>query len=427
MSGTICRALFQLLTEPADVADAVATAALRGDGLAGEDTAAVVEIARRERCLPNLLDHLRRLRQLDPAETAMRETLAAQHLSSIAILEGLPAATVLLKGANIHRHYPPGTARYSGDIDLMLGGYAELGPLHAHLQSKGYVPFGSGLWGFRPGEGFDRAVASLRYWHPEHDGRMVSIEVQVGGFPISERQCLRFDELCRDAERLPGKTYLTLAPTAQLLLALADFVGRQSPISVRHLADVVLVARHAPASIDIDYLRSRVRTLGLTVGVDKLLSAARDKGLLDVLPAPLRALNEAPVNASAIADEQARRDPRRNSQLRQALASGLLAAARRTYRLRPDARWAAAWSSRAGLVRFVLDSGHRVAGIPVSFQSKADTHLLQAGPGLYLSGGSGVYALSLCGDCTSGNRRWLFERLRDTPSPLVVSSRKELP
>ncbi|GAA4789049.1 nucleotidyltransferase family protein [Lysobacter hankyongensis] len=422
MSATVCRALFQLLTTPADAADTVVRAALQD-----EDPGVVVEIARRERCLPNLLDHLGRLRGLDAAETDMREALETQHLSSLAILEGLPAGTVLLKGANIHRHYPAGAARYSGDVDLMLRGYADLGPLHAHLQSQGYVPFGSGLWGFRADDGFDGALASLRYWHPERDERMVSIEVQVGGFPISERQCLRFDELCRDAERLPGKAYLTLAPTAQLLLALADFVGRQSPISVRHLADVVLVARHAPASIDIDHLRARVRTLGLMSGVDKLLAAAHAKGLLDALPAPLLTLGEAPARPSASADAEARRDPRPRGRLRHALASGLLAAARQAYRFRPDARWSAAWSSRPALVRFVLDSGHRVAGIPMSFQSKAGTHLLRAGSGLYLSGGSGVYALSLCGDCTHGNRKWLFERLRATPSPLLVSSSKELP
>lgn len=409
MSAALHRALFRLLTEPAPAPGSEAALALAP--LHEQPAEAVEAIADRERALPNLLDHLAILRPPDGRERERRARMRDKHASGLAVGAALPESVVLLKGANIHRHYPPGAARFSGDIDVMIRDYADLAPLHAALQSLGYTSYGAGLWGFRTARP-EHGLASLRYRKADAEDSAVTVEVQVGGFPIDLWRCVRHDELCRGATRLQGNAYLTLSPDAQLLLAFADFVGRNSPISVRHLADVSLVVRHAGSALDQDYLRARIRDLGLEAGVRRMLDAASDKGLSECLPQALRELLQPPRRESAVARECARSDPPLAGPLRRRAAAGLVRAARAVCRLRPDARWPLALSMRPRLVRFVLDSGYRVYGIPLSFRSSSATRTLRTSGGLHMIGGSGIYALSLCGDCSGDNRKWLFDRLR---------------
>ncbi|TXH76050.1 MAG: hypothetical protein E6Q88_02980 [Lysobacteraceae bacterium] len=416
--------LFRLLTEPLPQNPAAEPELA---ALCEADSTLVDALAERERCLPNLLDfRAMHQRVLDPGEQAKRDLLHLKHESAAAVTEALPTSTVLLKGANIHRHYPSGIARFSGDIDVMVRDYADLAPLHAALQSLGYAPAGSGLWGFHSAKP-ETGLASLRYWRHDGEAQAVSVEVQVGGFPIDLWRCVRYDELCRGVMHLPGKPYLTLAPTAQLLLGLADFVGRLSPVSIRHLADASLVARAAGDQLDLDYLRARIRDLKLESGLHKMFDAARGKGLFERLPEALRALSQAPRHASAAAAEVASVDPVRVGPLRRGIATGLVAAARAAYRLRPNARWPIAWATRPRLVRYALDSGYRVYGIPMSFKSAPISRLQQTNDGLYLSSGSGIYALSLCGDCSAGNRKWLFDRLRRASAPSATRRNQDAP
>lgn len=424
------QALFRLLTRPLPADDGDV-----GLNVLTEDSAGTRALAERERCLPNLLDLLAQRRALDDDERGTRERLRALHTSATTVCADLPEGTVLLKGANIHRLYPAGAARYSGDVDVMLRDYAALGALHSQLKQRGYTPAGSGWWGFVAEPQLRHGLASLRYEIPGQESLAVSVEVQIGGFPISVERAVGFDELCRDVRRLPERTYLTLAPTPQILLAIADFVGRTTPIYLRHLADLTLVVERADTGIDVDYLRARIRALDLRSGVDKLMEAARSKGLEAALPDALRALAQTSQrSAKAGMSDRTTTNPdrmesagsdglplRRCGPLRRAAAAALLGSARLAYRLRPDARVTAALASRKGLVSFVLGAGYRVAGIPLSYTPLATTTVIDAGGGLYLCGGGGVVALSLWGDCTAGNRKWLFERLRAAPAPVQVS------
>lgn len=424
------QALFLLLTEPQPegAANPLIEALVEG----GEETQA---LAGRERCLPNLLDLLAQRRALDDAERKTRERLRTLHVSAGVICAELPEDVVLLKGANIHRLYPVGAARYSGDVDVMLRDYSALGALQAYLKQHGYVSAGSGLWGFRTEPKLRHGLASLRYAIPDQASSTVSVEVQIGGYPITVERAVGFDELCREVKRLPGRPYRTLAHTPQVLLAIADFVGRTSPISIRHLADLSLVVRQADSDIDIDYLRARIRALNLRSGVDKLMLAARSKGLEAALPQALRSLAQTPraptarpsarYQASpAPGDLPASGDdppPPRARPIRRAIAVTLLGAARFAQWLRPESLLTAAFVSRAGLVRLALDAGYRVFGIQISHTPMPTTTVINADGGLYLSGGGGVYALSLGGRCTAESRRWLFQRLRTASAPALIS------
>jgi hypothetical protein len=407
-------ALLGLLTLPPD-----ARAGLRetlGAPVGSLRRAALLRIAQRERCHPNLLQLWAAEEPLSDDETALAEALQAKAAGAQRLTQSLPPGIVLLKGANIHRHYPPDTPRYSGDVDVLVPDLRALGSLHSRLVEQGYQCGASGLWGLGPGRDLSRCVGSLRY-QSASDAQAVSVEVQVGGFPLSLARVLPADELLTQAHRLGTAPYVTLEPTRQLMLALADFMVRVDPLTVRHLADLCNLLQQAGDAIDPPVLARACRHWGLGAGLDKLHAAVAAKGLTDRMPAMLRRLRALDLRAA----RPEARPPlwqRARSAVVGRMASGLTRWGGERFGARP-------WSRAAAAVGCVLDGGLRVYGIPLSFKGVADPMLLRAADSLYLANGAGLFALSLTGLADQEGRRAALAAVRADGALHVLAKMKE--
>jgi hypothetical protein len=282
------------------------------------------------------------------------------------------------------------------------------------MRSLAYVAQGSGLWGMRLRPGLPDGVASVRYWTPEPREDAVTVEVQVGGFPLTATRVLPFAELARGAVRRPGCRFLSLSPTHQLLLALADYGVRLYPITVRHLADLAHLARAAGAEIDLDEVCRQVQAHDLQAGVGRLARAIDARGLREALPAPL---------PSQLAQIE-RLAPARRRPGRAAMASlgaaALMRCAAPLAKAQGDGL-AGRLLRYAPLVSFVLNAGHRVYGIPVSSKGVDVPSVMRVDRTLYFANGAGIYALALSGEASNASRRLLFDRLKLSRQPLVVS------
>lgn len=392
-------ALLKLLLE---VPDAALPALTCGST---DERAARWVLAKAEKCHLNLARHW--VTQGVPfAEQSDLEVGPERHARAIEIIKLLPPTAILIKGPALHRYYPRGVDRFSSDIDVLIADPSSLREVHACLPAS-YLPDGEGFWHVPMTGGLDRFFASQRYATREGTRAACSLEVQIGGFPISWERVLPFDVVARDACALPGYECRCLSPTGQLLLAITDFGSRRGAITVRHLADLIHFLRVESESIDLQALAACLTDHGLWHGLGKFFAAMDERGLRAEVPPLLDAL--------------ARLRPDRWEHLglragrRRASVASLVDACFRAAEGRAVGRWLLPLADRSFMVRYLLRAGYRVCAVPVITRPNPFTELVECGGVFFLIHGAGVYALSLM-RVEDARRRALFELFRSAPS-----------
>lgn len=368
------------------------------------------QLARQEKCLPNVLEAWNSTDALEGDDFQTLQRLRKKHLASQEIVRRLPSEAIMLKGAGMQRYYPEGVARYTVDVDLLLNSMHSLGSVQHAMKEVGYVPEGAGPWGLRVDSAALSGVASIRYWTRERTGDAVSVEVQVGGFPLSATSTtvVPFDTLARDAEHLPGLSCRGLSPTCQLTLLLTDFCVRRGPITVRHIADLAHLDHAAGPRIDYDAVARDIERHALKPGVEKLVATAAAKDLSDFLPRRLQTLID---RTSQLQWAPVRR------RWRQRMAEYAVSHANRDSAQSQERSWV----THPRLLLNVIRSGVRVYGIPIVSRYSGTPALLHIRDCLYLVNGAGVFALSLSGSVTEARRRVMFDSYRAAPQPTVVA------
>lgn len=373
------------------------------------ERAALWACAQDEKCHLNLALYWRSQGGAAFAEQADLEVAPQRQERSIDIVRRLPASAVLLKGPALHRHYPPGVDRFSVDIDVLIADPTALREVHASVLPAGYVPDGSGYWQVPLRAGMAGLFASLRYWTPERTKATTSMEIQIGGFPISWERVLPFDVLARGARPLPGFECRCLAPTGQLLLAITDYGSRQGPITVRHLADLVHLLRAEGAAVELPELARDLTAYGLWHGLDKFLAAMEARGLRGRVPHLLDEL--ARLRPAAVAPGA----PRRHGRVAAAVDRVVSALDGRM-----PGRWLQRLVCRAPVVGFMLRAGYRVCGLPIVTRAHSGTQLVECGGVYFLVHEAGICALSLM-QGTDSQRRALFELFRSSAARRVIA------
>lgn len=344
--------------------------------LQGHDGAALMNLARQQKCHRDLLEFWDKQGTLAPALAS--ELAALRHAGEQAaeITGLLPSDCILLKGASLLRFYPPGTIRQSSDVDVLVRDFAGLRQLHERLLEARYLPWGTGYWWIDAADP-RRGRASMRYMRTEAADPL-SVEVQVGGFPVGWDDVLPADALVDGSVEVPGLACRALAPQHQLELAFADFHGRRSSITVRHLVDLRRLFEHAGSALDPEALARRLREIGACKGPARLRSDMEALGLRDEIPAPLRQVHV----GMRPADQRLRVLP-----LLERLASFI--------ERRNVPRPLAAMALQAPLVLRVLAGGRRVCAVPLSNAPQRELALVRGDGRLYFTNPAGVFVLSL--------------------------------
>lgn len=373
-----------------------------------EDRAAVWTLAQEEKCHLNLALYWRARGGAEFSQQSDLEVAPQRQAHSLDIVRRLPPSAILLKGQALHRHYPEGIDRFSADIDVLIEDPTALRDVHASVQPAGYVQDGAGYWHVPRRSDMKGLFASLRYWTPERTKATTSMEVQIGGFPISWTKLLPFEVLARGARPLPGFGCRCLSPTGQLLLAITDYGSRRSPITVRHLADLLHLLEAEGDQVDLAALAQDLTLHRLWHGLDKLFVAMEARGLRTRVPPLLEAL-------SRLRPARALGDPSRRRPLATGLDRLFTSLERRRF-----GRKLERWACQAPLVDYMLRADFRVCGLPIVTRPQPVTQLVECEGVYFLVHGAGVCALTLMRG-TDAHRRALFDLFRSTTTRRVVA------
>ncbi len=367
-----------------------------------QDKSRLLALAKLEKCLPNILALWISQGTADELDRKLHHGLRAKHQAGVEVSVGLPADAILLKGESMLRYYPTNIERFSGDVDVLVRDLNTAVQTHQHLSRLGYRCVETGSWGRARGSPLSDSYASVRYRRGADDANSVSIELQIGGFPVSISRLVKFDELSVDAERsIDG--YLALAPTQQVLLAFADYQVRTEPITLRHIADLFHLGLKASSAINIDYIRTRVRELALEHGVQKFYLAARRKGVYDALPGIFSKIAEGLEVHTRIVPHNPPTSLRAWFGGQVLRAGALLGRSGITETL----------ACYPPIVFMTIQSGVRVYAIPLSATASSVTHLFRSRQAIFLATGAGVFALSITGFASERLRHRFFSALKD--------------
>jgi len=397
--NNLYRGLFELLAVPGGTAAAmIALAATR------PSRRELLNVARKEDCLPEVYARWDAEGQLSPAESVEHDQLVRQRASAADVLRVLPAGTLLVGAV--------GPRRGSGTLEVLLPDFAAVGALHEAVSRLGYRLRSTGDCFVQMDDPMHRGVATLRYaMSPLAEGA-VAIEVQVAGVPVDARRNLPFTELAERATRLDGLACRALEPTRELLRRIVAFGARSAPVTVREIADLHALLSAPAVRIDHAWLQRKVELLKTWTGLRQIREAIVAKRLGASLSwgefGRLIELGAARAEAGAAPGA---RTPRVGALLKNAF--DLCHGAREDDLVAKLAR-------NPAIVFGVLGAGYRVRAVPVSTKSYDAPRFLRIDGGLYLATGAGLMLLSLV-DLREGARSALGERVRTGGRPVVLA------
>ena len=392
------RGLFELLTTPPD-GDAPALAT--GEGGRRE----LLSVARMEDCLPELYARWAAAGLLSPLESAEHEQLARRRVAAAEVLQVLPRGSIVAD-ANAQQ-------RGASTLEVLVADFAAIAPLHEALGGLGYRHQGAGEWLVPLRGPMHRGFATFRYARSSTAAGAVAIEVQAGGVALDARRHVPFSEFAGQGPRVAGCACRSLEPTRELLHRIVRIGARSEQVTVRQIADLHLILKSAGARIDVAWLQRQVEKLQAWAGLRQIRDAIGAKRLGALLSwGEFGRLVEV---GAAQAETSPSRDGGGGSRVGALVKSafGLLESVRHD-------DIAAKLARTPWLVSRVLESGHRVCGVPVSTRPFDAPRFMRIDGALYVATGAGLVLLSLV-DLHANARAALGERVRTGGRPTVLA------
>lgn len=381
----------------------------------------MLALAKKEKCYSNLANLYVKAGLLPQSEIEAMQQAAARQQSAQELCEQLPPHVLLLKGPALQRHYPAQVVRDCADIDLCVA-TPQAGQAICHvLRERGYDIAGTSLWIADPHQRHPFSAA-VRFYPRDNNPLQVSAEVHYGGFPTS--YCTNFSAqemwlFAADDSAVAGAG-MSLSTTGQLCLILADYAVRTStPVTVRHVVDVVFLLRACESELDLDKVQEFVMRHSLCNSIVMLRDKLQECGI-HTLPAKLTALiNNPALLARAKADRnyyrRVRLAPPQDQKTRwRALAQCALFAYRSTtLNLVEKPLWRSLLklSDRPWINLRLAAWGLRMAATPLSKRSTLQSHYLRIGNDLFYLCPLGGFHLSQHGMLDEQQRYQAFVTL----------------
>jgi len=389
-------------------------------GWSSADRNAFLEAAKSEKCLSHCAGLLRD--QLEHAQLGALDEQCRINAALVDITLALPASAILLKGMALQACYPGEVVRDSIDVDVCVPDLQVAGSIAATMRRLGYDCESTALWGAPLHAASDTPVGAVRFSVPGGSGkcRDASLELHLGGFSTSLATTVPYAdwEVQTIAPTITGVKCLLLDATGQFCLMLTDYcVRRSSPVSVRHVVDMVYFLRKELTGIHPGRVRSFLIRHQLGSGLSRLISKAAECGVEKSRFPELALLFSGEVDTRQRSSIDQWRVFHATPQAGKSIAHRVLAVALFTLRIAllkgARMRWLRRWlllveSSTA--TRLLYGAGMRVAVTPISRRCVPRARLRIVGWALFYETPMGVFSMSVHG-FVEDTRRWQLYRL----------------
>jgi hypothetical protein len=245
-----------------------------------------LQCARDEKCFPNAAALFAAANILDQQGLNELQIARLRYQCSQDLTTRLPSNLLLLKGAALERYYPEGVVRDLFDIDLMVSDADAMLQLANMVRDNGYELAHTMLWSINQ-KNLRELTGSVRFRSKVKDLSNVEVEVHFGAFPTSLCTGITTEEFLQFADRDHGlpTTAISLTPTGQLCLILADYAIRTStPVTVRHIADIMFLFNSCGAEIDLPFIINFVQRHAICNSIAMLRNKLLDCGITQFHP-----------------------------------------------------------------------------------------------------------------------------------------------
>jgi hypothetical protein len=242
----------------------------------------LVKTAFMEKCGINVLESYERWGILSKENQKELAIQRSKRASIGELLSFLPAEALLLKGPALARYYPFWISRFSGDLDVLVESHQDIRELGRRLSNIGMRQRLASLW-VADLSGRLPLAGSIFYDDADSERNAVTVEIQIGGFPISMSGIVSFNALMKYSEHtLKNITpAATLTPTGQVCLILTDLAGKTKKPSatVRHVVDMIYLLEQVRNQINWEEVGEYVHRNAAILGLLRLEGAAKKCGL----------------------------------------------------------------------------------------------------------------------------------------------------
>jgi hypothetical protein len=220
---------------------------------------------------------------LNTAENQDLLQLQRQRLATIKkYLQLLTPSMLVLKGPALARYYPRWITRFSSDLDILTEDQLAVTELGRKLIAMGMQQRFASLWIVDSKSRFP-LCGSIFFDDATDTTQAASVEIQIGGFPLSTNGIVDFQVFWNYSEHntgLPGDA-ATLTPTGQVCLVLTDLTQREKApnVTIRHIIDLIYLLESRGDRVNWHLVRQFVHQQGTANGINRLFKAAQDSGL----------------------------------------------------------------------------------------------------------------------------------------------------